>query len=86
MNDDRPIPPRPTTPPPPPPAPRTVTSARRIALLSALDQFGDLLATLDGWVHQLRDRGYTDGQARAIVAATFGWRPGNDTGSADGQG
>lgn len=34
-----------------------------------------LLDTLEGMVAQIRGNGFTDEQARAIVASTFGWRP-----------
>lgn len=50
---------------------------RRMALAghTALAQFDPFLDTLTGMVAATQRRGFTEDQARAIVAATFGWRP-----------
>lgn len=50
---------------------------RKMALAGhdVLSQFDPFLDTLDGMVAGAKRRGFTDDQARAIVAATFGWRP-----------
>lgn len=42
---------------------------------NALDQFAPFLEMLEGLVATARRNGFTDDQARAIVAFTFGWRP-----------
>lgn len=48
------------------------------ATLAGVQIMADLqpfLDTLNGMVAQVRANGFTDEQARAIVAFTFGWRP-----------
>lgn len=50
---------------------------RKMALAghTVLTQFDPFLDTLTGMVAATVRRGFTEDQARAIVAATFGWRP-----------
>ena len=44
------------------------------AALMMRDQMRSVLDTLEGEVAHLRRNGWTDEQARAIVATMFGWR------------
>lgn len=44
-------------------------------LFTALEGFQGFNDILEGEVAQLRGNGFTDDQARAILAASFGWRP-----------
>lgn len=43
-----------------------------VEVMAGLQPFMD---TLNGMVAQVRSNGFTDEQARAIVAYMFGWRP-----------
>lgn len=58
---------------------------RRAALAGhdALDGIGPFLDTLDGFVATTKRRGFTEDQARAIVAYMMGYRP-VDGGKPDG--
>lgn len=55
-------------------APRDRESVRN-ALLAAMDQFHEMAEWLEGAVTHLKSNGWTDDQARAIVASNFGWKP-----------
>lgn len=54
---------------------------RRAALAGhdALDGIAPFLDTLDGFVATTKRRGFTEDQARAIVAYMFGWRAADGT-------
>lgn len=57
--------------------PRDCESVRN-ALLSAMDQLHEVAEWLEGAVTHLKSNGWTDDQARAIVASNFGWKPAPD--------
>ncbi len=44
------------------------------ALFALQEQMRDVIAGVEGVVSELKGNGWTDGQARAIVATSFGWR------------
>lgn len=48
---------------------------RESALFDVLDAFTGMASSLEGAVTHLKSNGWTDDQARAIVAHSFGWRP-----------
>ncbi len=47
----------------------------RLQALNAMTDIEPLLDMLDGMTAAVRRRGFTDDQARAIVAYIFGYRP-----------